>query len=100
MIRLGDVRQDLEKYDYCEITYNVDRPDYSRYEQDYEYVFQLLEYPDEYEIPYNCYEILYDWDDYGYGDGKDVVCFYEDCKGLLAKDIKARKVYGEPEEEE
>ena len=99
MIRLGDVRKDLEKYDYCEIIYNLDRPDYNRFEQDYVYVFQLLEYPDDYEIPYSCYEIIYDWDDYGYGDGMDVICFYDNDTGFLAKDEKARKAYGKLMEE-
>ena len=51
-------------------------------------------------IPYNCYEVLYDWDDYGAGDGADVVCFYSDKVGYLAKNKKAREVYGQPDEEE
>ena len=100
MIKLRDVREELEKLAYCEIIYNLDRPNYTRYEQDYEYVYELLQYPDDYEIPYGCYEVLYDWDDYGAGDGADVVCFYDDEVGFLAKDERARMAYGQPDEEE
>lgn len=94
-MKLGNVRKDLENYDYCEVIYNLTEHGCARYYEDYEYVYQLLEYPDDYEIPYKCYEVLYDWDDFGYGDGADVVCFYDnDNVGFLAKNNKARKAYG------
>lgn len=99
MIKLGDIRKDLEKYDYCEIIYNLSNTGCKRYEQEYKYVYQLLTLPDTYEIPYNCYEIIYDWDDYGFGDGKDSICFYTDNKGYLESNDKAYLIYGKLREE-
>lgn len=101
MINLGDVRKDLEKYAYCEIIYNLTETGCERYNQSYRYVYELLQqHSDKYRIPYNCYEVLYDWDDFGVGDGSDVVCFYKDDEGYLAKNPKAKEIYGQPDEEE
>lgn len=97
---LKDIRKELKGLEYCEIIFNLDETGCKRYEQDYEYVYQLLELPDDYEIPYKCYEVLYDWDDFGAGDGADVVCFYKNKKGYLAKNPKAKEVYGELIEED
>lgn len=99
MIKLGSVREDLEKFDYCEIIYNLSTDGCERNKEDYKYVYQLLEFPDDYEIPYKCYEVIYDWDDYGYGDGTDSICFYDSDIGFLANNEKASIAYGEPEEE-
>lgn len=92
-MKLGNVRKDLENYDYCEVIYNLSNNGCKRYEQEYEYVFQLLDYPNDYEIPYKSYEVIYDWDDFGFGDGKDVVCFYSSEKGYLELNDKAKKAY-------
>ena len=94
-MRLGDVRKDLENYDYCEIIFNLSTTGCRRWQQEYNYVYQLLQLPDDYEIPYKCYEVIYDWDDYGEGDGKDAVCFYSSNKGLLETDRKMKEIYGE-----
>ena len=99
MIKLGRVREDLEKFDYCEVIYNLSTSGCERNREDYEYIYQLLMKDDSYEIPYSCYEVVYDWDDYGYGDGADVVCFYSDNIGFLAKNEKARDAYGKLEKE-
>ena len=98
-MNLGSIRANLEDYDYCKIIYNLSNDGCKRFEQDYEYVYQLLELPDDYEIPYKCYEVIYDWDDFGVGDGTDCVCFYSSDKGYLNTNSKAYLVYGKPEEE-
>lgn len=95
MIKLGDIRKDLEKFDYCEIIYNLSTEGCERNKEHYKYVYELLMHEDDYEIPYSCYEVIYDWDDYGYGDGIDSICFYDDSIGFLAKNDKARMAYGE-----
>ncbi len=97
-MKLKDIRSELENFDYCEIIYNLSSSGCTRYEQEYEYVYQLLNYPDDYEIPYKCYEVLYDWDDFGYGDGHDAVCFYSEEKGYLQQNPRANRVYGKKEE--
>ena len=82
MIKLGKIRGDLEKYDYCEIIYNLSDTGCQRNNLKFSYIYQLLMESDDYVIPYNCYEVIYDWDDYGFGDGADVVCFYSDTTGF------------------
>ena len=99
MLRLGDIRLDLEKYDYCEIIYNLSIKGCERNLESYKYVYELLDYCDDYKIPYNCYEVVYDWDDYGAGDGADCVCFYKEKEGFLSKNKKFMKSYGKPDEE-
>ena len=90
MIKLGSIRKELENYDYCGIIYNLSSKGCQRFNLKYDYIYQLLMEPDDYEI----YEVIYDWDDYGFGDGSDVICFYEDNEGFLAKNEKARIAYG------
>lgn len=99
-MKLKNERKNFEGLEYCEIIFNLTDKGCKRYEQDYEYVYQLLELPDDYEIPYECYEVIYDWDDFGVGDGKDAVCFYSKKPGFLEKNELAKEIYGEPEEEE
>lgn len=99
MIKLGKIRKELEEYDYCEIIYDLSDNGCKRYNQQYQYVYQLLMRPDDYIIPYICYEVIYDWDDFGAGDGKDCICFYSSDKGYLESNPKAYSVYGKPEGE-
>ncbi len=98
MIKLGKIRKELEPFDYCEIIYDLSPNGYRRFDQDYEFVYELLALPDDYELPYNCWEIVYDWDDFGYGDGSDAICFYTDTTGYLASDEKAMRAFGVPYE--
>ena len=40
-----------------------------------------------------CWEVLYDWDELGCGDGHDTVCFYHERPGFLHTDFRAAKCY-------
>jgi hypothetical protein len=99
MIRLGDIRKDLENYDYCEVIFNLSEQGCEREKLGCKWVYELLQRDDDYMIPYNCYEVVYDWDDLGCGDGTDSVCFYSDKVGFLAKNEDYFKTYGKPWED-
>ena len=93
MIVLKDIRKDLEKFKDFEIIFNLSEKGCKRFEQEYEKVEDLLKFPDEYEIPYECYEVVYDWDDFGVGDGRDAICFYSQYPGFLSRNEKAAYAY-------
>ena len=99
MMRLGNIRADLEQFDYCELIFNLSSSGCDRGNLGCKYVYELLQREDDYEIPYNCYEIVYDWDDFIDVDGVDCVCFYDDDKGFLENNKKFFEVYGKPREE-
>ena len=80
---LGDIREDLNKYKDFQIIYNITTSGSSYYNHKYTTVDELLKFPDNYELPYECYEVVYDWDDWGYGDGVDSICFYDNSPGFF-----------------
>lgn len=45
------------------------------------------------EIPFECYDVLYDWDELGNGDGHNVVCFYTKRPSLMESSVKFKKAY-------
>ena len=47
------------------------------------------------ELPYESYEVFYDWGWDGYKDGFDVVCFYENGPGYLHENYKDCMTYNE-----
>lgn len=93
MIVLKDIRKDLEEFKNFEIIFNLSETGCKRFEQEYNTVEDLLSFPDNYKIPYECYEVIYDWDDFGIGDGKDAICFYSKWPGFLERNKKAAYAY-------
>ena len=93
MILLKDIREDLEKYKDFQIVYNLTSSGASYYDHSYNSIEELLKYPDSYELPYECYEVIYDWDDWGYGDGKDSICFYYHSPGFFERNKRLYKGY-------
>lgn len=93
MIVLKDIRKDLENFKDFEIIFNLSETGCKRFEQEYKTVEELLSLSDDYEIPYKCYEIIYDWDDFGEGDGRDAICFYSEWPGFLERNEKAAYAY-------
>lgn len=53
----------------------------------------LSEFDDE--LPYETYEVFYDWGWDGYKDGFDVVCFYEKGPGYLHEHWRECEIYNE-----
>lgn len=93
MIVLKNIREDLENHKNAEIIFNLSNKGCKRFEQEYTTVEELLKYPDSYEIPYMCYEVIYDWDDFGSGDGRDAICFYSQKPSFLETNKKAAYAY-------
>ena len=80
---LKDIRKDLEQYKNYQIIYNITTSGSSYFEHEYNTVEELLKYPDYLILPYECYEVVKDWDDWGYGDGRDSICFYTKAPGFF-----------------
>ena len=93
MIKLGDIREDIKSFKDFEIIFDLSETGCKRFEQEYTTIEELLNLPDDYEIPYECYEIVRDWDDYGLSDGKDAICFYTHRPGFLETHERAAYVY-------
>lgn len=85
-----EISKELDAYKYWKVILNLTE---TSWEHTDDTVESFLEGKDK--IPYECYEKIYDWDEYGSGDGHDVICFYSKSPGLLERNEKARKAYGE-----
>lgn len=83
------LRKELEAYKHWKVILNLTE---NSWEHTDDTVESFLEGKDK--IPYECYEKIYDWDEYGSGDGHNVICFYSKSPGLLERNEKARKAYG------
>ena len=85
-----DVRKYLEPYEEFPVIWNFDgihwRPTNLK-------VKDFLT-NDEFVFHPKCWEVFYDWDEIGNGDGHNVVCFYkEDEIGYLHRSSVAAKCY-------
>ena len=105
-MKLGSIRKDLEQYKDYRIYYNI--KNYKDFEKSDKYISDLLKLSDNYELPYECYEVLYDFGcDGWYDDGYNVVCFYTTGPGCLHSNWAYAKLYNKkylneliPEEKE
>ena len=68
---------ELNGYKYCRVAGKVEA--------------LLSEFDDE--LPYETYEVFYDWGFDGYKDGFDVVCFYEKGPGYLHQNWRECRTY-------
>lgn len=92
---LKDVKDELKEYNNFRVIFNpkiknnIIYPNY-----DFIYLHEMLDgKPDDYEIPYECYEILYGV--YNGWDEDNVICFYSKKPGLLHSNYKLAKLYNE-----
>lgn len=85
-----DVRQLLEPFSELPVIWDFDGVNWRH---TYLKVKDFLT-NDEFVFHPKCWEVLYDWDEKGYGDGHDTVCFYsEDEIGYLHRNYKAARAY-------
>ncbi len=86
-MKVDKIRKELEPYSKLKVILNLRGPIWEHTN----YIVEDFLAKDE--IPFECYEILYDWDEYGAGDGHDVVCFYSEKPGYLETHPSAAYAY-------
>ncbi len=84
---VSKIRKELEPYSKLKVILNLRDSIWEHTEYTVEDILSKD------EIPFECYEIIYDWDEFGAGDGHDVVCFYSKKPGYLETHPRAAYAY-------
>ena len=86
-----EVRKQLEPYSELPVIWDLDE---SNWKHTYLKVKDFLT-NDEFIFHPKCWEVLYDWDERGAGDGHDTMCFYTTEIGYLHRDYRAARAYNQ-----
>ena len=88
-----DIKKELEPYKDWEVILNLTKN--GDWEHTYDTVNTFLnKYNDSEEFPFETFDVVYDWDEYGSGDGHNVICFYSNGPGLMESYPLFKRAYG------
>ena len=90
-MRVSILRKELDDFKHWKVILNLSLKGWEHTD------YTVEEFLSKYEenIPYECYEKIYDWDEFGAGDGHNVICFYSEGPGFLTSDPRAARAYSE-----